>query len=325
MNRKRTDLAVEAHELCRQTQKDSHVQGVNVETESLKETKVTRVHVQNEDGERSIGKPKGSYITIEIPTFVHKKQETFENTITVLADEIRRLIPISENDGVLVVGLGNWQITADSLGPKVVSSILVTRHMFELLPEEIEEGVRPVCAISPGVLGLTGIETSEIIKGVVQRVKPALVIAVDSLAARRLGRVSTTIQLADTGITPGAGIGNKRQGLTQEQLGVPVIALGVPTVVDAATMANDTIDLIIDHLMEQTKNDAKFYEMLKNINREEKYALIKEVQGVELVDLVVTPKEVDDIIEDVSEIIANAINIALHKGITIQDLNKYSD
>ena len=234
---------------------------------------------------------------------------------------MKKLFKLKKDDPVLVVGLGNWQITADSLGPKVISSLLVTRHMFELLPEEIEEGVRPVSALSPGVLGLTGIETGEIIKGVTDRVKPALIIAIDSLAARSLGRISTTIQLADTGITPGAGIGNHRQGLTLESLGVPVIAIGVPTVVDAATMANDTIDLIIDHLKanKTTKNSMKCY----SINHDEKYSLIKQAQGTELIDLVVTPKEVDEIIEDISEIIANAINIALHESVTLGDLNKY--
>jgi spore protease len=320
---KRTDLAVESHELYRQSQGIQEVPGVFVDTEKFKKINVTRVHVKNEEGQKAIGKPPGSYITLEIPELIHREQETFEDTISVLSEEMKKLFKLKKDDPVLVVGLGNWQITADSLGPKVISSLLVTRHMFELLPEEIEEGVRPVSALSPGVLGLTGIETGEIIKGVTDRVKPALIIAIDSLAARSLGRISTTIQLADTGITPGAGIGNHRQGLTLESLGVPVIAIGVPTVVDAATMANDTIDLIIDHLKKQTKNDQKFYEMLSSINHDEKYSLIKQAQGTELIDLVVTPKEIDEIIEDISEIIANAINIALHESVTLGDLNKY--
>lgn len=323
MYNKRTDLAVEAQELYREIQSKEEAPGVVVDTEKIKKISITRVHVKDGRGEEAIGKARGTYITLEIPPLIHKEQETFEDTISVLADEIKRLTHLKADDAVLVVGLGNWQITADSLGPKVTSSLLVTRHMFELMPEEIEDGVRPVCALSPGVLGLTGIETSEIIKGVVERVKPKLVIAIDSLAARRLSRVSTTIQLADTGITPGAGIGNNRKGLTLDELGVPVVAIGVPTVVDAATMANDTIDLIIDHLMSRTEKDGKFYNMLKNLDREEKYSLIQQVQGVELGNLVVTPKEVDEIIEDISEIIANAINIALHEGITPSDLNRY--
>ena len=319
----RTDLALEAHELYRETERCEHAPGVMVDTDRLDKITVTRVHVENEEGEKRLGKQKGSYITLEIPELVHKEQATFEDTITVLADEIKRLVKLEPGAPVLVVGLGNWHITADSLGPKVTSSLLVTRHMFELMPEEIEQGVRPVCALAPGVLGLTGIETSEIIKGVVQRVKPSLIIAIDSLAARKLSRISTTIQLTDTGITPGAGIGNPRQGLNVSELGVPVIAIGVPTVVDAATMANDTIDQIIDYLSSQMTEENKFYDTLKNIDREKKYALIKEAQGTEISGLVVTPKEVDEIIEDISEIIANAINIALHEGITIEDLNRY--
>ncbi len=136
-------------------------------------------------------------------------------------------------------------------------------------------------------------------------------------------RINTTIQIADTGISPGSGVGNKRMELSRATLGVPVLAIGVPTVVDAATMANDTIDLVIDHLKEQTQKDSGFYQMLKSIDREEKYSLIKQAQGSEFIDLVVTPKEIDETIEDVAEIIANAINIALHDSITIQDLNKY--
>jgi spore protease len=323
MFNKRTDLAVEAHELYREAQSREEAPGVVVDTERLNKLSVSRVHVTSKEGEEALGKPQGSYVTVEIPAMIHREQETFEDTIAVLADEIKRLIHLEKQDPVLVVGLGNRQITADSLGPKVTSELLVTRHMFELMPEEIEDGVRPVCALAPGVLGLTGIETSEIIKGVAERVKPTLVIAIDSLAARRLSRVSTTIQLADTGITPGAGIGNNRQGLTADTLGVPVIAIGVPTVVDAATMANDTIDLVIEHLMQQTERDSAFYGILQDLDKEKKYALIQQAQGVAPGDLVVTPKEVDEIIEDISEIIANAINIALHDAITVEDMNKF--
>lgn len=319
----RTDLALEAHELYRETESRQHAPGVMVDTDRLDKVTVTRVHVQNEEGEKAIGKRKGTYVTLEIPEVVHKEQETFEKIILTLADEISRLVRLNEKDPVLVVGLGNWHITADALGPKVASSILVTRHMFELMPEEIEDGIRPVCAFAPGVLGLTGIETSEIIKGVVDRIKPSLIIAIDALAARKLNRISTTIQLTDTGITPGSGVGNPRQGLTLEEFGIPVIAIGVPTVVDAATMANDTIDQIIDYLMSQTGQDNQFYDILKNIDKDQKYMLIREAQGTEIQNLVVTPKEVDEIIEDICEIIANAINISLHPSITIDDLNKY--
>ena len=191
------------------------------------------------------------------------------------------------------------------------------------MPEELEDGIRPVCALSPGVLGITGIETGEILKGVVSRIKPDLLIVIDALASRKLERVSTTIQLSDTGLTPGSGIGNFRMAINNETMGVPVIAIGVPTVVDAATMANDTIDLVLDKLISQSKSSPQFYKILNNVDKNEKYALINEILTKEYINLVVTPKEVDEIIEDISEIIANGINISLHKGVTIDDINKY--
>ena len=194
-------------------------------------------------------------MTLEIPEIVHKEQETFEKIILVLADEISRLVSLKEKDPVLVVGLGNWHITADALGPKVASSLLVTRHMFELMPEEIESGIRPVCALAPGVLGLTGIETSEIIKGVAERVKPSLIIAIDALAARRLSRISTTIQLTDTGFSPARG-GKPRQGLTLDEFGIPLLPLGA-TVVDAAAWQRHHRPNY-RYLASQTGQDTKF-------------------------------------------------------------------
>ena len=170
---------------------------------------------------------------------------------------------------------------------------MVTRHLLEYLPDQVDEGVRPVCAVAPGVLGITGIETGEIVKGIVDRIRPDYVIAIDALAARKLERVNTTIQIADTGIAPGSGVGNKRMELSEDTLGVPVLAIGIPTVVDAATMANDTIDMVLDSLIEQAQQGTDFYNMMKNIDRNEKYSLIREVLEPYAGNLIVTPKEID--------------------------------
>jgi len=325
----RTDLALETHELIKEQQLRQRVkqtgepEGVELETGGTDDIKITRVKVTSKKGEENIGKPMGNYITLEVPGLRYHEQELFEETCKELAKELVKIVKLEEHDTVLVVGLGNWNVTPDALGPKVVSSLMVTRHLLEYVPEEVDEGVRPVCAIAPGVLGITGIETGEIVKGIVERIKPKLVIAIDALASRKMERVSTTIQICDTGISPGAGVGNKRMELNEKSLGVPVIGIGVPTVVDAATMANDTIDLVLDSLIKQAEEGTDFYNMLKDLNRDTKYALIQEVLDPYVGNLIVTPKEVDDIIERISKVVANGLNIALHKGITLKDVNRY--
>lgn len=325
----RTDLALEGHELFKQQAMEQKMEGqgeppgVEVENTGSDDIKITRVKVVSPLGEQSIGKPMGNYITLEVAGLRYHDQELFENTCKELAKELVRIIQLGEKATVLVVGLGNWNVTPDALGPKVVSSLMVTRHLLEYVPEQVDEGVRPVCAIAPGVLGITGMETGEIIRGIVDRIKPDLIIAIDALASRKMERVSTTIQLADTGISPGSGVGNKRMELSRNTLGVPVIAIGVPTVVDAATMANDAIDLVIDNMIQQAPQGSEFYNMLKEIDRNQKYELIQEVLQPYIGNLVVTPKEVDDIIERISKVIANGLNIALHKGITLKDVNRY--
>jgi spore protease len=200
---------------------------------------------------------------------------------------------------------------------------MVTRHLLEYVPEQVDAGVRPVCAVAPGVLGITGIETGEIVKGIVDKVKPDVIIAIDALASRKMERVNTTIQIADTGISPGSGVGNKRMELSRTTLGIPVIAIGVPTVVDAATMANDTIDLVLDSMIKQAPKGSEFYNMLNSIDRNEKYQMIQEVLQPYVGNLIVTPKEIDDAVEKIGKVIANGLNIALHKGITLNDVNRY--
>lgn len=330
----RTDLTLEARELFQEqklrsdsqgiiTQETNEPPGVDVENAGDNDIKITRVRITSPTGEQSIGKPMGNYITLEVPGLKYNDQELYENTCKALAKELAGIIDIDEKATVLVVGLGNWNVTPDALGPKVVSSMMVTRHLLEYLPDQVDEGVRPVCAVAPGVLGITGIETGEIVKGIVERVKPNLIIAIDALASRKLDRVNTTIQLADTGISPGSGVGNKRMVLSKETLGVPVIAIGVPTVVDAATMANDAIDLVLDSMIKEASQGTEFYKMLSSIDRNEKYAMIQEVLNPYVGNLIVTPKEIDEVVERVAKVIANGLNIALHKGITLKDVNRY--
>jgi spore protease len=270
-----------------------------------------------------MGKAKGSYITLEVPRLRENDKDLQEDVTRALAKEIEGMIKINNRSVILVVGLGNWNITPDALGPKVIDHLLVTRHVKEYLPDQIDESVRSVCAVAPGVLGITGIETSEIIQGIVDRIRPDLVIAVDALASRKLERVSTTIQIADTGINPGSGVGNNRKQLNRETLGIPVLAIGVPTVVDAATMANDTIDMVLDSMIEGATSGSEFYKMLKDMNRDDKYKLIQEVLYPFYGQLMVTPKEVDRLIEDISIIIADGLNVAIHPGVDTKDLGRY--
>lgn len=318
----RTDLAIEAREIFGKGDK-SEIPGVRVDVEKTEDITITRVIVEEEVGARIMGKAKGNYITLEVPGLKDNDKDLQEDVSIALSKEIMKLVKLNNKSVILVVGLGNWNITPDALGPKVVEHLLVTRHIKEYIPEQIEEGVRSVCAVAPGVLGITGIETSEIIRGIVDRIKPDLVIAIDALASRKLERVNTTIQIADTGINPGSGVGNNRKQLSKETLGIPVIAIGVPTVVDAATMANDTIDLVLDTMIKETSEDSEFYKMLKDMNRDDKYKLIQEVLNPYFGNLMVTPKEVDRLIEDISVVIADGLNVALHPGIDTKDLGRY--
>ncbi len=324
----RTDLTLEAHELLREQSlkeggSQADIPGVMVEEAGDDEIKITRVRVTTPAGEKSIGKPMGNYITLEIPGLRDNDQELYENTCKALAKELSSILELNEKTMTLVVGLGNWNVTPDALGPKVVSSMMVTRHLLEYVPEQVDKGVRPVCAVAPGVLGITGIETGEIVRGIIDRVKPNYVIAIDALASRRMDRVNTTIQIADTGISPGSGVGNKRMELSRATLGIPVIAIGVPTVVDAATMANDTIDLVLDSMIEQAPKGTEFYNMMKGIDRDEKYGMIQEVLEPYIGNLIVTPKEIDEVVRKISKVIANGLNIALHQGITLDDVDRY--
>lgn len=307
----RTDLAVETRDAYKKAL-NLDMPGVTAEDEVIDDVKVTRVKVETPEGAENIGKPIGNYITLDAPQIKENEPDKNEKVYMVLAKELRRLVGESKDKSVLVVGLGNWNVTPDALGPKVISYIEVTRHILEYAPEYVNRPLRSVSAISPGVLGTTGMETGEVIKGVVDKIKPDLVIAIDALASRKLERISTTIQIADTGINPGSGIGNKRMALSEETLGVPVIAIGVPTVVDAATMANDTLELMLENIHKIGSQDGINYDKIEQMNQDEKYGLIKEVLKPYVGDLVVTPKEIDAIITSVSDVVSQGINHALH-------------
>lgn len=319
----RTDLAIESREMLESDENDK-VDGVEVENEEHDNIFITHVKILNESGSTAMGKPIGNYITIEADKMKENDVECHEEIMKIVADNIVKLAKLKEDSVILVVGLGNWNITPDALGPKVISKVLVTRHLVGDVPEQIEGHVRPVAAVAPGVMGLTGIETSEIIQGIVDRLHPDLVIAIDALAARKLSRINATIQMSDAGISPGAGVGNKRKALNKETLGVPVIALGVPTVVDAATLVNDTMDRMLGQMIENATEGSEFYKMLNNLDSDEKYQLIIDILDPYAGNMFVTPKEVDAVVDRLANIIANSINIAMHPGITVEDINRYT-
>lgn len=322
----RTDLAIEARELVQQENAaaTAELEGVAVETKEDKDFQLTHVRILSAEGSRLMGKPIGNYITIESEKLKENDAECHETLIRLFAEQLRALMQLDEKACVLVAGLGNWNITPDALGPKVISKILVTRHLKETLPAKIEESVRPVAAVSPGVMGLTGMETGEILKGIIAQLRPSLLIAIDALAARRSNRINAAIQMSDTGVAPGAGVGNQRMMLDEKTLGIPVIAIGVPTVVDAATLVNDTMDRILSEMIAQAPGGTAFYESLRALEEQERYQMIADILGPYTGNLFVTPKEVDAVIERLANIIANGINIALHPGITMEDINRYT-
>lgn len=318
----RTDLALEAKELYKEENKKD-AEGVIVDEFEEEGTKITKVSILNDDAAEKMGKPKGTYITLDIPEFTAYDGGLMDDVSKALGKTLKKLINIKNDELALVVGLGNRKVTPDALGPKVTEGIMVTRHLKSVMPDVIDDSVVRVAAIAPGVLGITGVETGEIIKGLVEKIKPDVVVCIDALAARKIERVNRTIQVSDTGISPGAGVGNHRMKINEESLGVKVIAIGVPTVVDAATIANDTIDLVLDDLIKQSETGKDFYNMLKKVDRQEKNMLIREILNPYAGDLVVTPKEVDLMIDSLSKIISNGINIALQPNLTVEDINKF--
>lgn len=307
----RTDLADERRDLYKKANKiENEVEGVEAEEEQVTDKiKVTRVKITNEQGEQAIGKAKGNYITIDIQKMNIITEEEAEKASETLANELRKLVEnkIQSKEDVLIVGLGNEEVTPDALGPNVVKDIEVTRHIINYLPQYIDENARPVSAIAPGVLGTTGIETLEVIRGVVDNIKPKLLIVIDALASRSMERISSTIQLSDTGIVPGAGVGNTRKELTENTLGIPVIAIGIPTVVETAVVVNDALDLFIEKLQQEAKSN----DYLNQLKEEDNYEQIKEALLPKDFNFIVTPKEIDELILNMSEVVARGINMSM--------------
>ena len=306
----RTDLALERRDLYKKANNiEDEVDGIETEEEKVDEDiKITRVKVLNENGENAIGKKVGNYITIDINNLKIAGEEQIQKASEALTKELKELLKkhIEEQEPLLVVGLGNLYVTPDALGPKVVQDIDVTRHILQYMPEALDKNTRPVSAISPGVLGTTGIETLEILKGIVDNIKPKLLIIIDALASRSIERISSTVQIADTGIIPGAGVGNTRKELSIETLGIPVVAIGIPTVVEAVTIAADSLDLFIQKVQEQAKSN----DFLNQLQEEDKYEMIKEVLAPNDYNFIVTPKEIDELIENMKDIVARGINFA---------------
>jgi len=312
----RTDLALEEKERFESDQVE--VQGVVLEEEYDKEReiRVTTVRIETENGAKTMGKPVGTYLTIEAPNLsspdegIHR--EVSEELAKYLIEVMKKIIPESEHDKeVLVIGLGNRQATPDALGPYVADNLNVTRHIVKeygkyAAPEEMN---CVVSAIVPGVMAQTGMETAEIIKGVVRETKPDLLIVIDALAARNSRRLNRTIQIADTGINPGSGVGNYRNAITKETIGVPVIAIGVPTVVDAVTIVSDTMENLLSAL--ETSESLKGVGLvLGGYSEAEKYELIKELIAPNLNSMFMTPKDIDETVKRLSYTISEGLNLA---------------
>ena len=291
---KRTDLALEARELWQESaEKATRLNGVKATKQRAEGYPVTRVDILDERGEQALGKPRGTYRTIDLTTFWQRKSDFFERAVRAVGSQLKELLP---GEGpVLVVGLGNGAMTPDAIGPLAADSVLVTRHLIAAMPKHFS-GFRPVAVFRTGVLGTTGVESAEAVRGLVEQVQPALVIAIDALASRRVGRVCTTVQLSDTGIIPGSGVGNHRAALNQETLGVPVFSIGIPTVVDAATLAAD--------LLEESG--------------------IMDIDGDKLrssqQNLMVTPRDIDQQVRDLGKVVGYGINWAL-QDLEIEEIN----
>lgn len=289
----RTDLAVEAIENHKTAAALPHVRQSD---RTLEDFAVHEVRILSEDAAREIGKPQGRYLTLELDALIRREEDAFPRACKALSTLLRELLPHPNDGPVLIAGLGNRMITPDAIGPQTADHVIATRHLIAQSPAIFADW-RPVSALAPGVLGQTGVETGEVICGVLDRVRPAAVIAVDALAAGRLSRLLRTVQLADTGITPGAGVGNARAALNKETLGVPVIAVGVPTVVDGATLA---------------------HEISSQLGQPDCEALDDLSQPV-----MITTRDIDREVADISRMIGYAVNMALHPHLSVADIDLY--
>lgn len=301
----RTDLAMECL-----NQNTGGIKGVRVRTHQIGGVTHTRIRIEDESAAEMLGRRRGEYITVEcrdLPRCDARKRELLAR---MLALGVRGMLP--PEGEVLVVGLGNRNVTADALGTRVVERMLVTRHLQQALANELRGKLRGVSAIAPGVLGITGIETAELCRGLVRHVRPQAVIAIDALAAYETDRICTTVQITDTGIQPGSGVGNHRLGLTEETLGVKVIAVGVPMVVYASTIARDAMARLI-----------RDYGLLDPEREHAADALLHQVTEGFLGEMVVTPREIDELVLNVASLLSDGLNQALHPSLDIETLHSY--
>lgn len=290
----RTDLAVEAIE---NMDRAADVRQVRQTERTLEGFSVNEVEILTERAAHEIGKPRGRYLTLELDALIRREEDAFPRACRTLGTLLRELLPGDIGTApILVTGLGNRMITPDAIGPQAVDHVIATRHLVEQVPD-VFSSWRPVSALAPGVLGQTGVETGEVVCGVLDRIRPAAVLAIDALAAGRLSRLLRTVQLADTGITPGAGVGNARAALNAQTLGVPVIAVGVPTVVDGATLAHE----ITGQLGGPT------CEALEDLSR----------------PVMITTRDIDREVSDIARMIGYAVNMALHPHLTVEDIDLY--
>lgn len=313
----RTDLALETREKFEED--NVEIKGVRIEEEIVEESeiKITNVVIETENGAKTMGKPKGNYITLEAPNMIDQDEDYHREISVQLAKVLKGLLPTDEKPfSVLIAGLGNRDVTPDALGPRVVDNMMITRHVIKEYGKYAfgEEEANQISSIVPGVMAQTGMESLEIIQGIIKETKPDCMIAIDALAARSTKRLNRTIQITDTGINPGSGVGNHRHGLSQESLGIPVIAIGIPTVVDAATIVSDTMNNLIQAMSQSTylKN---LSDSLDTLNDAEKYDLIRELLSPNLNTMFVTPKDIDESIKRLSFTISEGLNIALNEGI----------
>lgn len=312
------DLAVEAHDIIR-GETGQEIKGVVQNVDEYDHSRVTTITIKEPMAEQIMGKPMGTYITIDAPEIKSNGRLVAKDISQNFAEELGSMLNLNENDSVLIVGLGNWHATPDALGPTVIDKVMVTRHLHKYAPEELKGGLRPVSAIAPGVLGLTGIETAEIIKGVVEKSNPNLIIVIDSLAAASVERIATTIQMSDTGIRPGSGLGNKRAGINHDSMGVRVIAIGVPTVVHAGIIASEALNSFLNEVEENSVVKS----LTKDLNPIVMDQIMNNVMEPYSGNLVVTPKEIDDLIKNTALIIADGLNQALHPAVNPEDFAMY--
>lgn len=295
----RTDLALEVRESI--SEADSELRGVRVEEyfKEQEDVRVTKVMIDTKNAAKAMGKPMGIYVTMEAPAMVEPDEDYHREISECLAEELLNLLPGAEKEqSVLVVGLGNREVTADSLGPQAVDNLFITRHIVREYGKAAYncEKMNMISALEPGVMAKTGMETAEIVKGVVQETEPDVVIVIDALAARSTRRLNRTIQITNTGIQPGSGVGNHRNALTEESLGVPVIAIGIPTVVDAATIVSDALEKLLE--------DEKELDTVKYVDRQQ-------LSFPELNNMYMTGKDIDAVIKRVSYTVSEGINLAL--------------